>query len=38
MSFVPFAGRQMKGGSVRVDKMLLSLVTESLYDLRASRG
>lgn len=36
MSFVPLAGRQMKGGSVRVYKMQLSLVTESLYDLRAS--
>jgi len=38
MSSVSFAERQMKGGSVRVYKMQLSLVTESLYDLRASRG
>ena len=36
--FGPFVGRQMKGGSVRVYKMLLSLVTECRYDLRASRG
>ena len=36
--FGPFVGRQMKGGSLRVYKIQLSLVTESLYDLRASRG